>query len=128
MTTYYSPSSGFLSSAIHDNIPQDAIEISPELHRQLIEDQAKGKVIVLGGDGMPTTIDPQDPTNDDLITRCKVYAGRLLAATDWALMPDADLVNKEEYVEYRRKVRALRINPMAVPKWPDLPKPVWAKE
>lgn len=128
MTTYYSPSSGFLSSAIHDNILQDAIEISPELHRQLIDDQAKGKVIVVGGDGMPTTIDPQDPTNDDLITRCKVYAGRMLAATDWAMMPDCALENKAEFTAFRAKMRVLRSAPVTDAEWPAMPKPVWAKE
>jgi hypothetical protein len=129
MTIFYSNSkSGFFSSEIHASIPEDGVEISPELHGELMTKQSDGKVIVLGADGLPTTIDPQDPTTDDLIARCKVYAGRLLVATDWAMMPDANLVNKEAFADYRRKVRALRINPVTNPTWPQLPKPKWPKE
>jgi hypothetical protein len=44
------------------------------------------------------------------------------------MMPDAPLLNKSEFEEYRRKVRALRIKPVTVPEWPKLPKPKWPKE
>jgi hypothetical protein len=48
MTTSYSPSTkGFYIDEIHGgDVPDDAVEITPEEHRQLLDAQAEGKSIV----------------------------------------------------------------------------------
>lgn len=56
---YYSKhTNGFYSAEIHgDNIPQDAVEITPETHMSLLHGQSQGKVIVGDENGNPTLID-----------------------------------------------------------------------
>lgn len=60
MNIYYSPSAtGFFSTVLYriDQLPDDAIAISPELHRALLEGASAGKVIVIGSDGQPRLAD-----------------------------------------------------------------------
>lgn len=49
---------GFYDRTIHSVIPANAVEITNELHAQLLEGQAKGRVISAGEDGYPLLIDP----------------------------------------------------------------------
>ena len=54
MTLYYSQSSGgFYDSDIHDTLPNDTVEISPEQHTALLAGQSQGQVIMPGKDGQP---------------------------------------------------------------------------
>lgn len=47
-------------------IPEDAVEITTELHREMINGQNGGKVIVAGEGGQPTLQDPP-PVNPDTV-------------------------------------------------------------
>lgn len=59
---YYAKSTGgFYSPDINPVIPADAVEISDETHRALLEGQAAGKLIVADADGRPTLQDPPPP-------------------------------------------------------------------
>ena len=60
------------------------------------------------------------PLND-----CKNFAKKLIALTDWAVLPDVGLVNQADYTTYRAALRALIINPVADPVWPTEPTPEW---
>lgn len=60
------------------------------------------------------------PFND-----CKLKAKQLIAATDWAALPDVGLVNQSDFIAYRSALRALIINPVANPVWPTEPTPEW---
>lgn len=50
---------GFYDSAIHQNIPADAVEISLEKHRALLAAQASGQVITADATGNPVAVDPR---------------------------------------------------------------------
>lgn len=64
---YYSQSTGgFYDTAIHgNNIPADAVEITSEQHKALIEGQSTGKVIAANDDGFPILQDPPPPPPPD---------------------------------------------------------------
>ena len=58
---YYWNNGGFLISGIND-IPEDAVEITAEAWRELLEAQSNGKIIVTDPDGSPRAADPPPPT------------------------------------------------------------------
>lgn len=61
---YSASSRGFYLQSIHgDNIPHDAVEVTPEDHAQLMQAQAEGAYITPGPDGAPVAIDPPAPTS-----------------------------------------------------------------
>lgn len=54
MTLYYSASApGFFDSAIHETVPDDAVEITPARHHQLLAAQAEGRPIRANAKGGP---------------------------------------------------------------------------
>ena len=57
---------------------------------------------------------------------CKAQAKTLIAATDWAVLPDVGLVNVSDFTAYRATLRQLILNPVASPAWPTEPTPVWS--
>ncbi|MBX6386335.1 MAG: DUF4376 domain-containing protein [Microbispora sp.] len=61
MTIFYSPSArGFYASALHAEIPVDAVEITAEEYAALLAAQSEGAVIQPGEDGRPVAVRP-DP-------------------------------------------------------------------
>lgn len=56
---------------------------------------------------------------------CAVQAQSLLRSTDWAVLPDVNLINRDEFIGYRAMVREFIFNPVAEPSWPVQPKPRW---
>lgn len=65
---YYSKQAGgFYSREIHgDNIPPDAVEITPEQHTVLLQGQSEGRKITGDENGYPVLINPVPPSIDDL--------------------------------------------------------------
>ena len=60
---YSAQTGGFYDRAIHgDNIPADAVEITMDEWRALLDGQAAGKVIVAGKGGKPELQDQPPPT------------------------------------------------------------------
>lgn len=60
---------GFYSIEINgENIPDDSVEISDELYRQTLIDLSSGKIISVGENGLPVTIDPpvEEKTADQI--------------------------------------------------------------
>ena len=54
MTIYYAKSTGgFYDDAIHNKLPEDAVEITAEQHQQMLAGQSNGQVIMPGKDGKP---------------------------------------------------------------------------
>ena len=74
------------------------------------------------------------PVNDTiLLSQCKQTASSLLYQTDWTVIPDVSnpdntphLTNKDEFVAYRNLIRALAINPVTNPVWPQKPTAQWS--
>lgn len=64
---HYSPSTGgFYIDGLHASIPADAIEITKEKHRALLDGQAAGQRIVIDADGNPALADPPPASTDQL--------------------------------------------------------------
>lgn len=57
---------------------------------------------------------------------CKAQAKALLAASDWAVLPDVGLKNSADFVTYRGILRGLVTQPQENPDFPVEPTPVWA--
>lgn len=65
---YSKQTNGFYTREIHgDNIPEDAVEITPEQHAALVEGQSQGKIISADENGYPILIDPPPPTTEQII-------------------------------------------------------------
>lgn len=78
---YSAQTGGFYDRAIHgDNIPADAVEITANQHRELIEGQSQGKLIQADANGFPVLADPPAPNPQIQIN---VEALAYLASTDW---------------------------------------------
>jgi hypothetical protein len=55
---FYSASMrGFYSSDVHERMPEDVVEVSPDEWRALLEAEASGKVLQSGPDGRPIAVD-----------------------------------------------------------------------
>jgi hypothetical protein len=69
-----------------------------------------------------------EPTEDELKNRCKAEARSRLIETDYTELPSvrAILVNGAEFDAYRTAVRALVINPVTNPTFPERVSAVWA--
>jgi len=81
---YAKSTGGFYDTAIHgDNIPADAVEITPTEHASLLDGQNNGQRIVADADGRPTLADPPAPTAAELAARVRVHRDDLFAASDW---------------------------------------------
>lgn len=89
-------------------LPADAIQISEELHRSLMEAQARGKVIRPGEGGVPEAVDPPEPTDEELAARMIRERDRLLASSDWTQLADAPC-DKAAWADYRRQLRDLPV-------------------
>lgn len=56
----------------------------------------------------------------------KMVAESKLAATDWAVLPDVNITNKDEFVAYRAVIRDYVLNPVGGDiDWPVEPKAIW---
>ena len=57
---------------------------------------------------------------------CREQAKALLQDTDWSQLADVGLLNKAEFDTYRAAVRALVLNPVAEPTFPEQPVGQWS--
>ena len=71
-------------------------------------------------------LNPLPLTDEQKKEACKTMAKSLLLSSDWAVLPDVNLVNKSDYETYRATLRNLVINPIVSPEYPSEPQPVWA--
>jgi hypothetical protein len=68
---------------------------------------------------------PPPPTPEELYDRVKYRAESELASSDWAVLSDVPLANKNEWVEYRSALRLIRSNITTDPVWPVQPPVIW---
>jgi hypothetical protein len=54
---------------------------------------------------------PPPPTPEEITQRNKDQAIWLLSQSDWVMLPDVNIINKDEWIEYRAALRALVNNP-----------------
>ena len=124
---YYSKArGGFFDDAIHDVLPDDVVEISSEVHRQLLDSQCEGKVIVGDDQGYPQSVDPRSLLSpEQLMASLRTSRDSLLAACDWTQMPDSPLseTGRAEWADYRQALRDLpeTVTNPATAEWPVAP-------
>lgn len=77
----------------------------------------------------PTEQEINDQINTDTVQApfeaCKEQAKKLIAASDWSVLPDVGISNVSEFEAYRAQLRALIKTPVANPTFPTEPQPVW---
>lgn len=67
---YSAQTCGFYNIEIHgDNIPDDAVEITNELHAALLEGQSQGKIIASNEDGRPILVDKPVPPYEEILEK-----------------------------------------------------------
>ena len=57
----------------------------------------------------------------------KAYAKEQLEKTDYSILPDVSLTNKDDFVFYRNFVRMIYLNPKINSQFPQEPVPVWGE-
>lgn len=124
---YCAATNGFYDPLVNENIPTDAIEITDAKYQELMTGQSNGQRIAPDENGFPTLYDQLPPTNEQLIATCKKRAKMKLTATDYSQTNDVaqDLLNVQEFVEYRAKIRTIFFNPSPNPVWPEEPVAQW---
>ena len=58
--------------------------------------------------------------------QCKLESKKLIANSDWSVLPDVNISNKSEFESYRSQLRNLILNPVEDPIFPDEPQPIWS--
>jgi hypothetical protein len=81
--------------------------------------------IAYDAEGNQITYDLSAVTTQAQKDICKEKAKTLLAATDWAVLPDVGLSNQDAFVFYRLNLRNLVKDPVVEPVWESEPTPVW---
>lgn len=57
----------------------------------------------------------------------KAHAKKLLEETDYTVLPDVNLTNKNDFVIYRNLIRLIYLNPRVSPWWPEIPQVIWGE-
>lgn len=126
MTIYFSAATGgFYDDAIHDTLPDDALEITADQHLQLLAGQSDGMVITADATGAPVLQPPSAPTLEQRMAQLRAQRDRLLRGSDWTQMPDSplDAAAGDAWAVYRQTLRDLpqTIADPASVEWPFPP-------
>lgn len=106
MLFFSASSCGFYDTEIHDNIPEDARELTRERHAELMVGQASGKRIVPDENGDPVLAAPAEPTAENLAAAARRERAVLLDAADKAINTLED--NGGDTAAWRKYRQALR--------------------
>lgn len=89
-------------------LPEDAIEISTEVHARMLQGQAEGSAIVPGRQGAPS-LQARTPSVEDVLASARKKRDQLLRDTDWTQMSDAPLseAKRKLWAEHRQALRDL---------------------
>ena len=101
-------------------IPEDAVEISAERYRGLIDAQSEGMAIV-NRTGKPVAVKQEEARSPEEIAEIRrLSRDRRLASSDWTQLPDSPLSAEDRalWAEYRQ---ALRDFDPAADSWPIPP-------
>lgn len=56
---------------------------------------------------------------------CSEEAKKRIAASDWSVLSDVNISNKEEFITYRATLRGFIKTPVSDPVFPTEPQPIW---
>ncbi|HZJ92201.1 MAG TPA: phage tail assembly chaperone [Thiopseudomonas sp.] len=83
---YSKQTNGFYSREIHgDNIPEDAVEITPEQHAALLRGQSECKQITADENGYPILQDSPQPTPEQLADTARHERDQLIESVRWRI-------------------------------------------
>lgn len=125
---FYSKSTnGFYDPVVNINIPDDAVELSDQTYKELMEGQSQGMLITSDDLGNPILVERPGPTNEQMKAVCASTAKLKLSDTDWSQANDVVplLANVDEFKSYRAIIRDLALNPVPNPSWPEVPVAIW---
>lgn len=117
MTIFSSKSArGFYDDAVNSVIPDDAVEISQELHAEIIAGPANGKLIEWGDDSIPFLMDRPVPSAIELAAIERLWRDGELIATEWLRNRHRDeldlgvttTLSGEQFTELLQYLQALR--------------------
>lgn len=57
---------------------------------------------------------------------CKDKAKEKISNCDWSVLEDVNLLNKQDFINYRAYLRNLILNPIEDPIWQTEPDPIWS--
>jgi hypothetical protein len=97
-------------------IPEDALEITPAYHAELVAGPSQGKVIAWGDDGYPFLTDPPPPSPEELAAVERAWRNALLATTDGVVTRHRDeleegietTLSAQQYIDLQNFRRQLR--------------------
>lgn len=64
--------------------------------------------------------------NNQKLLEIELLAKSSLFNSDWVLLPDVQLINKAEWLDYRAKLRTIAINPILNADIPEKPEVLWS--
>ncbi|EMF5211743.1 tail fiber assembly protein [Enterobacter roggenkampii] len=130
MRFFSASTTSFYDDTINNNIPDDAIEITDELHTEIFDGQRSGKIITVGNGGLPALAEQLPLTHEELVSQANAKKLSLRTRADseiaWrqyavdAGIATTDEVDKlDEWNKYR--VLLMRIDTSKAPEieWPD---------
>jgi hypothetical protein len=110
MAHFFSASTkGFYHAQVHGSaMPPDAVEISDELHQQILHKQGNGKVIQADAKGMPVAV-PFVPSPEQVKRELPRQASAALTASDSIVLEHYEEGSPvpAEWVAYRKQLRAV---------------------
>lgn len=128
MRVFFSPSMvGFYTDDINgDNYPSDAVEISEEEWRQLLEEASQGRIIVADDSGRPAAMDRPPETVEQQAARERAWRDAEVDSTEWLASRHRDeqdmqlptTLTAEQFAELLVYRQALRDWPQSEP-FPD---------
>ncbi len=120
---FYSASvNGFFHSSVHgERMLPDVVEITLAQHRELLDAQARGKIIAPGADGRPVAQDRPAPSAEQVRAAVAARCQAILADTAWSQAPDEAPELRAVWADYRSRIRAIAAAPTPDVIWPEPP-------
>lgn len=91
MYLYAASTRGFYLSSVHGSaVPEDAVQITPNAYETLLAGRNAGMSIMPPDDehDLPWLAAPEPPTPEELAVAARTKRDRLMADTDYLMMPD----------------------------------------
>ncbi|WP_323115106.1 tail fiber assembly protein [Pseudomonas guariconensis] len=104
---FYSPTTGgFYIEGFNFDVPNDAVEISPEKYEELKHGLALGLVVLIGDDGVPVAA-PPSLTIEGVAIMERAWRDEVISRTDYLAMPDYPLTEdaRAQLLDYRQQLR-----------------------
>ncbi|MCE9896587.1 tail fiber assembly protein [Citrobacter portucalensis] len=100
--------------------PENGIDVSDEVSAEFTGQPPEGKVLGVGSDGMPTWVDMQAPTREELISAAEQMRQQLLAHADAVMLDwrtelmlgeisDANRAELSAWMAYKNEVKAVDV-------------------